>query len=291
MRHFNKKISIDFFSKTNPITFTHKKSIIKPQEFSLHLNDCVEVYTYVSGDADYVVGDKCIKLSCGDVIAISPYEIHTPVFNHECEYERFYMLFPLNTFSQNTFNPLKLFSDKSEKASAKINLSDKEKEDALNILYSLSSLAEKEKSDTLKLNSSGLVLNFLNIITSAALRSSGSSDTREENLSETNSLVRDILTYINLNPETINSAKDVANHFFISAPYLSTLFKNQVGINVSNYIRIKKIGLAKKLLDNGIAVTDACYQCGFSDCSYFIKIFKEYVGITPFQYKKKNSAF
>ena len=286
MENFSKKLSVDFFNKTSPISFAHKKSVINPQDFSLHLNDCVEIYTYISGDADYVVGNECIKLSRGDVIAISPYEIHTPVFNHECEYERFYILFPLNSFPENTFNPLKLFTDKSEKTSAKLNLSYEEKEEILKILYSLSKHTEKEKSDVLKLSSSGLILQFLNIITSALLKNPDSSCT-EESLSEINPVVRDILTYISLNPEAIGSVKDVANHFFISAPYLSSLFKKHVGINVSSYIRIKKIGLAKKLLDSGISVTDACYRCGFSDCSYFIKIFKEYVGITPYHYKNK----
>ena len=280
---FNKNLSIDFFNQARPVTFAHKKGKVKPTDFSLHLNDCVEVYIYVSGDTDYVVGNDRITLTYGDVITISPYEIHTPVFKNESEYERFYVLFPLDTFSNQSINPLKLFSEKTEKQSAKIQLTDDEKEKVLKILYKLSELSENEKNEAAKLHSSGLLLEFAGIITKAAQKISDADILNASSV--INPLVKEILTYISINPEGIESVGDVAKHFYISPPYLSALFKKHVGINVSKYIQIKKVALAKKMLDNGESVTETCYKCGFSDCSYFIKIFKQYVGITPLKYK------
>ena len=52
-----------------------------------------------------------------------------------------------------------------------------------------------------------------------------------------------------------------------------------------DWIQAKKIALAKDLLDKGADVTEACYECGFNDCSYFIRVFKKYVGMTPLTYK------
>ena len=48
----------------------------------------------------------------------------------------------------------------------------------------------------------------------------------------------------------------------------------------------KKITLAKDLLDRGADVTTACYECGFNECSYFIRVFRKYVGMTPRKYRE-----
>ena len=48
-----------------------------------------------------------------------------------------------------------------------------------------------------------------------------------------------------------------------------------------------KIQYAKTLLQGGKSVTEACYDSGFSDCSYFISTFQKITGVTPGQYKKE----
>lgn len=285
MKEFTKKLSINFFNEQSPIKFVHKNSFIKPNEFTLHLNDCIEFYIYISGDADYVVSDSCMTLSKGDIMVISPYEIHTPVLKRECEYERFYMLFPLNSFSSHPFNPLEIFTNKKSLISSKIHFEKNEKEQILKILYNLSSISESETTnESTKLLIAGLILQFIGIVSNAVISKNFSQEPDIQ--SRTPKLVNEILSFISTNASSIDSASDIAKHFFISKPYLSTLFKKYVGINVSKYIRIKKIAAAKKLLDCGTSVTETCYNCGFSDCSYFIKIFKEYAGVTPYKYKK-----
>lgn len=286
MDAFTNNLAIHFFNADQVIKFSHRKTTIKPQEFSLHLNDCVEFYIYISGQADYVVGDNRIELHHGDVIAISPYEIHTPVLKQECIYERFYILCPLDTFSGQSFNPLKFFSEKTERMAPRLPLTEKEKEKMLQILYALSALSKQEQNESTSLRSAGLILEFIGIITNA--QSKAFPDTDYRNPIGIPPLVQEILTYISFHAESIDSVKNLADRFYISSPYLSTLFKKHVGINVNTYIRIKKVALAKKLLDQGLSVTDTCYRCGFSDCSHFIKLFKEYVGITPFRYKNKG---
>jgi methylphosphotriester-DNA--protein-cysteine methyltransferase len=71
---------------------------------------------------------------------------------------------------------------------------------------------------------------------------------------------------------------------------MSALFSKHIGVTVREYLRIRKVGLAKQLLDGGASVTFACYESGFGDCSYFIKCFKQYTGLTPLQYKQGHSV-
>ena len=71
----------------------------------------------------------------------------------------------------------------------------------------------------------------------------------------------------------------------MTSQYLSSYFSKQVGTPLKAYIQTKKVARAKDLLDKGSDVTQACYDCGFNDCSYFIRTFKKHVGMTPLTYK------
>jgi len=53
-----------------------------------------------------------------------------------------------------------------------------------------------------------------------------------------------------------------------------------MGVTINYYIRHKKISKSKELLQNGATVTEACFQSGFNNTSYFIKAFREIVGVT-----------
>lgn len=80
--------------------------------------------------------------------------------------------------------------------------------------------------------------------------------------------------------------KVVAENSYCSVTYLSRVFKQYMGCTVCEQLVQYRIINAKRLLKEGKTVTEACYHCGFNDCSYFIKVFKELNGITPYEYKK-----
>ena len=55
----------------------------------------------------------------------------------------------------------------------------------------------------------------------------------------------------------------------------------------NEFIINTKLKAAIKILreDNNISINELAFQLGFSSTSYFIKLFKELVGMTPTQYK------
>ena len=63
-------------------------------------------------------------------------------------------------------------------------------------------------------------------------------------------------------------------------------FKKAKGITPNNYLTLKRLEAAKKLLKSGSSIVDATYECGFYDQSHFHKYFKKYLGLTPQQYLK-----
>jgi two-component system response regulator YesN len=71
--------------------------------------------------------------------------------------------------------------------------------------------------------------------------------------------------------------------------YLSKLYKQETGENLSNYISIKRLEKASRLLiDSNLHVVDISHLVGYKKPQYFIKLFKDQYGITPQQYRKNR---
>lgn len=80
---------------------------------------------------------------------------------------------------------------------------------------------------------------------------------------------------------------DIAIKVNLSQSYLSTLFKKETGITVSDYIQQVKIEEAKNFLTyTSTSLSEISSLLNFSDQSYFTKVFKKITGLTPDQYKK-----
>lgn len=82
--------------------------------------------------------------------------------------------------------------------------------------------------------------------------------------------------------------EDIAGYLSLSVPYFSRLFKSEVGISFSQYVNVKKIEAASNMLrfSDCSAIEISNYLC-FSSHSYFIKIFRNHMGMTPKEYREK----
>lgn len=99
------------------------------------------------------------------------------------------------------------------------------------------------------------------------------------------------LKYINANLEKSLTLENVSQKIYLSPSYLSRIFKNYFNDNFINYINLQKIALAQeKLVFSNAPINKLAHQVGFSQTSYFTKIFKQKVGMTPSKYRKYNSA-
>lgn len=74
------------------------------------------------------------------------------------------------------------------------------------------------------------------------------------------------------------TVEQLASEFVISASYLSRLFKKEVGVSVSTYVKNKKIEVAKDLLKfSDYSMIEIANHLSFSSQSHFIQQFKEVV--------------
>lgn len=74
----------------------------------------------------------------------------------------------------------------------------------------------------------------------------------------------------------------------LSAKYLCRIFKEYTSKTVVRYINELRINHACHLMASGKNSTQAAFDSGFNDLSYFCKTFKAYTGVTPSVYKKEK---
>ena len=102
-------------------------------------------------------------------------------------------------------------------------------------------------------------------------------------------VVASCLRFIRRNISQPVTLKDVAAHAGISPGYLSTVFKKEIGLSVSDYIAVQRIEEAKRLLDTtDQTLSEISAYLSFSSQSYFQNVFKKITGMTPMEYKKIN---
>jgi AraC-like DNA-binding protein len=81
--------------------------------------------------------------------------------------------------------------------------------------------------------------------------------------------------------------KELTSTACMSSSSFYRYFKREIGMSPIEFILKERIKYAKSLLKNPfIQVNQVCYESGFEDCNYFIRVFKKYEGITPKQYQQ-----
>ena len=96
------------------------------------------------------------------------------------------------------------------------------------------------------------------------------------------------LEHIHVNPDKEISVKELADLACISENHLIRLFKKEVKSTPLKYINSKKIEKAQLLLlTTNMPIREVALELSLDNVSYFNRIFKEYTGKTPSDYKKQ----
>jgi AraC-like DNA-binding protein len=97
-----------------------------------------------------------------------------------------------------------------------------------------------------------------------------------------------VLDLINTHFCELHSPADLLAKTFVSSATLNRWFRRYIHISPRTFLEAKKISYAKELLQRGYNVSEVSEKNGFSDCSYFIAVFRRKCGMTPLQFKRAN---
>lgn len=99
-------------------------------------------------------------------------------------------------------------------------------------------------------------------------------------------IIREAIHFINLNINKAITLSTIASNIAVSAQYLSTLFKQEVGTSLTEFISKKRMDQAAYFLkESTLSISEISTQVGYSDLNYFSKVFKKYYKVTPSSYR------
>jgi YesN/AraC family two-component response regulator len=97
----------------------------------------------------------------------------------------------------------------------------------------------------------------------------------------------DCLNYIYAHVRDRVTIKDLAEYTSNSTSYISRLFKEELGISASDYIRQTKVERAKNMLKySEYSLVEISNYLSFSSQSHFIQIFQKETGMSPRKYRE-----
>ncbi len=106
---------------------------------------------------------------------------------------------------------------------------------------------------------------------------------------EGEAVIKKAMSYIQNNYVSPDlSLEEISKACYISPTYLSRLFKKKKGYTLMEHIRNVRIEQAKLLLqERDMTTSEVAQSVGYSDRTYFCKVFKQVVGLSPNEYRKK----
>lgn len=247
---------------------------------ALHHHDFYEVYLFLSGNVDYTIESRNYHLIPGDILLIGPLELHQPRITQEkAPYERMVLWIDKNFIEQfaSTGTSLTLCFDTSQPNHTN--------------LLRLPPAARQRVSDLMERLAAeststayGAPLASLGLLTMLMVelhRQMQYMPALHETTDKADSIVTNVLKYINEHYHEPISLDTLSTRFFVNKYHLSHEFNRLVGTSVYRYVTQKRLMIAKQLLSDGLAPTDAYQHCGFGDYSNFYRAFKAEYGISP----------
>lgn len=105
-----------------------------------------------------------------------------------------------------------------------------------------------------------------------------------------NPIIKQVITYMHghYHERGLNINR-LAEEVFLTPTYLSSLFKQDTGLTINQYLTKIRVEYAKVfLMEPNLKLYHVADKVGYEDAAYFARIFKNLTGMTPSEYKEKK---
>lgn len=98
--------------------------------------------------------------------------------------------------------------------------------------------------------------------------------------------IREYISHNYQNPQL--SLKDISTHVHMSNSHMCTMFKKETSVTINQYLTDFRLERAKYYLKNTeYSIVEISQQVGYNDGSYFGRIFRKNLGLTPVEYREE----
>lgn len=247
--------------------------------FDSHMHVCYEFLYVTEGHFLYTVEGTDYSLSPGDMIVTAPNELHSFSFPEKCRYRRHF----LHVYPQLIERYPEQSQELLSRQHGKNNLIPAVLVDKYKIPYIFSELdnyctQKKPEMDIMVLTFAlQLIVKYTSILRDETILN------RNIRLNNNTERIRE---YVGRNFTSPITLDEIADYMFLDKSYICRLFKHETGMTLKNYINMRRIILAKNLIQAGGKPTAVYSECGFDNYSTFWRCFQKYAGSTPEQFQR-----
>ena len=248
-----------------------------------HYHDEYELYYLQRGERYYFICDRSYHVREGTLVLIAPHEIHCTTAMEGVAYERVLVSFsrasllPYVRALGEKENPLALF----ERGVHTVSFDAETRPLVEGLLTQMERAYARGEVGRLGVGVAMLLL----LATDAA--GDGVRADEEGYLNATHRLISEVTGYINTHYAEPLSLETLSGIFYVSACYLSRIFRRYTGSSFVEYLSAVRIKEAKRrLASTGESVTEIALGVGFRSVTHFGRVFRELIGLSPLAFRR-----
>lgn len=258
--------------------------------FVAHRHTELELSLILGGSGIYRASDKVYPIKEGDIFLYCTNEQHCvtdadnlSLFNIHFS-PRF---FPESEDAEPRF--LSVFYHRKKDFSNRIESSDSAAQHTAFFMKKIMDECRDRKDDFEQMTRAYLTEALVNILRETQI--ADTSSPMPSKSSESRMKIWQAIDYIDSHFTSDISLSDVASRVALSRTYFSSLFSEYCKMTMCEYITIKRIELAKKLLrTTESTVLSVALECGFNNAAHFYRCFKAVTAVSPAQYRAEAKS-
>ncbi len=253
------------------------------KDVELHHHDFYEIYFLIAGDVTYTIESKQYHVLPGDMLLISPQELHQNCIRPEMsDYERYVLWVDPQLLSKYSTPLSDLTRNLDPSKPSQGNLLRIKPEDHSRIHRLFEQLWQESEADSYgsDLLRESLLIQLLVTIN----RLADHEGSKYEEGTHSSRAISQVVDHINSHYSEPLSLDSLAELVYVSKYHLSHEFNRQVGTSVYRYIQKKRLLIARQLLAQGSKPNEVYASCGFRDYAGFYRAFKSEYGVSPREY-------
>lgn len=268
-------IHVDSFSPN--IMYILKRKFTHNDKSSYHCHDFISFIYVMSGSCAYKIDGILYSVTKGDLIICNSGVYHERIVPMEEEVMEFHLGFSNFKCDSLEFNHLL-----PPQTVPVVKLGSHE-QDFLKCLSDIFYEQSKSEPGT-QLVLKSIVMRLIVTVLKAVFEEENDSSNNCINFEsyDKSYIVSSIISFIDENYMKDISLNKISQNTYLSAAYVSKLFKEETGETPINYLIKKRLSKAHEMLKQGLLpVKEIAKLVGYEDAYHFSKLFKKYYGISP----------
>lgn len=268
---------VDCYTTPHMVVRHSIDDIPDPKEFAMHAHDFYEILYFISGHGNYLVESNAYPLEPGCTLLMRPGEVHKLDIQTDQPYERFVIHFWETSVMGEPALRRQLLTPFLQRPLGVGNQFAAGEYDHEFLHRCMMRIGQQSRCESLDLMLTAMLPSVLAEFYYSYTRRQATDGAATAARSRTG----DIIQYVNAHLLEDLTLDKLCRQFYISKSQLGRLFRAATGSTPWDYILVKRLIEARRLILAGVPATRAAAECGFRDYSAFYRAYRKRYALSP----------